>query len=166
MRSRLVFLTALAVFSATGCTSRPATTLPAVTPAASAVRCEIVFVEDAANDSVQVLVPSRSLLVHHQWTPEEADNFHAWSAPAVPGVRTAPPAMLAWLLPSGETAAESALWQEETRTMDWVLPSGDGKTLQLFVNETPGAPPSLLVDVTPIGAPESRVCVARQGRGI
>jgi len=165
MRSGLVILAAGAVLAATGCAARPAAAL-AVPPVASAVRCEVVFVEDASNESVQVLVPSRSLLVHHHWTAAEADNFHAWSVTSVRAAHATPPAILAWLLPSDETAPEDASWQEETRTMDWVLPTGDGKPLQLFVNETVGAQPSLLVDVTPIGAPDSRVCVARQGRAI
>lgn len=165
MRSGLVIPSVLAVFAATGCAARSAA-VRAVPAVASAVRCEVVFVEDASNESVQVLVPSRSLLVHHHWTAAEADNFHAWSVTSVSAAHATPPAILASLLPTDETAPEDASWQEETRTMDWVLPTGDGKPLQLFVNETDGAPPSLLVDVAPIGAPDSRVCVARQGRGI
>jgi len=165
MRSRFAAMAILPVLAATGCASRPAVTVPAVPTVASAVRCEVVFVEDASNDEVEVLVPSRSLLVRHRWSVEEAENFHTWSAPR-PDVRAKQPAVLAMLLPSNEAPADDTLWQEEHRSMEWVLPRGEGQSLQLFVNETDGAPPSLLGDVTPIGAPESRVCVARQARGI
>lgn len=165
MRFRPVALATIALLAATGCASRPAATQPPVAPVASAVRCEVVFVEDASNDAIEVLVPSRSLLVHHQWSAEESSNFHAWSAPAK-GSSAPPPAVLAWLIPSDTLATDDGSWEEEERGMDWVLPNGAGKTLQLFVQGTDRAPPSLLVDIAPIGAPESRVCVARQGRGI
>jgi hypothetical protein len=171
MRSLLCALSALAP---AGCASGHAIAPPEApgnteTQAASALRCEVVLIEDAVQGSVAALIPSQSLIVRYRLGAEEQHDVQSPSATAVDDRRHPGPtsrAILALLAsdpegaPTGGTGAEQVT---ENLAMEWVLPREKDEPVQLLVRDMRNDRPLALLDVVPVGARDSRVCVVGQG---